>query len=391
MASCHRPGITRRAMLGSAIAGSVALTTGAVGSARQTPTTLPDDADLRAIVDNFITTTGTPGAMAAVWRGDGIPWLYAAGVSDLETQTPLTTSDAVRIASNTKTFTATVILQLIDEGLLSLDDVVSTWIDDVPNGDTATIRNLLGMTSGIFNWIEEPGIEAAWIADPLMPWTPEQAIDIARANPPYFAPGEGFHYTETNYFLLGLIAEAVTSTSIDVLITQRLLTPNNLTRTSFPTIPDMPEPFSRGYVPNEAGGTPIDFTISNPDFPWTAGAMVSTLEDMLAWARLLANGDLISPELQAQRLELTILTTDPYLVGYGLGIFTMAGYWGHNGGVNGYSTFMVHNPDTDTTIVAATNLSTNEGGGADVIFGEIARLLDPTLIPPASPVASPAT
>jgi D-alanyl-D-alanine carboxypeptidase len=151
----------------------------------------------------------------------------------------------------------------------------------------------------------------------------------------------------------------------------------------------MPEPYSRGYVPNEDGGDPIDFTINNPNFPWTAGAMISTLEDMLAWARLLANGDLISPELQTQRLELTTIATDPYVVGYGLGIFTMAGYWGHNGGVNGYSTFMVHNPDTDTTIITATNLSTNAGGGADMIFWEIARMLDPALIPPASPEATP--
>lgn len=381
------PGLTRRALLVSTIASSAAVTIGAGVSARQTPIAVPDDAALRAIVDNFVATTDTPGAMAAVWSGDGIPWLYAAGVSDIETQTPLSTSDAVRIASNTKTFVATVVLQLVDEGMLSLDDVVSTWIPDVPNGDIATIRNLLGMTSGIFNWFEEPGIEAAWVADPLIPWTPEEAIDIAREHPPYFAPGEGFHYTETNYFLLGLIAEAVTGTSINDLITDRLLTPNGLTRTSFPTTPDMPKPFSRGYLPDETGGAMIDFTSSNPDFPWTAGAMISTLEDMLAWARLLANGDLISPDMQAQRLELTVLATDPYLVGYGLGIFSMAGYWGHNGGINGYSTFMVHNPETNTTIVAATNLSTNEGGGADAIFGEILRLLNPSLIPAASPAS----
>lgn len=381
------PGLTRRALLVSTIASSAAVTIGAGVSARQTPIAVPDDAALRAIVDNFVATTDTPGAMAAVWSGDGIPWLYAAGVSDIETQTPLSTSDAVRIASNTKTFVATVVLQLVDEGMLSLDDVVSTWIPDVPNGDIATIRNLLGMTSGIFNWFEEPGIEAAWVADPLIPWTPEEAIDIAREHPPYFAPGEGFHYTETNYFLLGLIAEAVTGTSINDLITDRLLTPNGLTRTSFPTTPDMPKPFSRGYLPDEAGGAMIDFTSSNPDFPWTAGAMISTLEDMLAWARLLANGDLISPDMQAQRLELTVLATDPHLVGYGLGIFSMAGYWGHNGGINGYSTFMVHNPEINTTIVAATNLSTNEGGGADAIFGEILRLLNPSLIPAASPAS----
>jgi len=383
--------LSRRQFATTTAAATGALTLGGTLSARQNPIAMPDDATLRAVVDTYVSSTGTPGAMAAVWQGDAIPWLHAAGVSDLETQAPLAVTDAIRIASNTKTFTATVILQLIDEGLLSLDDVVSTWVADVPNGDTATIRDLLGMTSGIYNWIEAPGVEAAWIDDPLMPWTPEEAIDIARENPPYFAPGEGFHYTETNYFLLGMIAEAITDTPIDVLITERLLTPNNLTRTSFPTTPDMPEPYSRGYVPDESGGPPIDFTINNPDVPWTAGAMISTLEDMLAWARLLANGDLISPELQDQRLELTTISTDPYVVGYGLGIFTMAGYWGHNGGVNGYSTFMVHNLETDTTIVTATNLSTNAGGGADMIFWDIARLLDPALIPAATPEASPAS
>ena len=381
---------SRRAVLGSTLAGAAAFSLGVTVPARQTPVTFPAETAMRDIVDTFVATSGTPGAMAAVWHGDGAPWLYAAGVGNLETQAPLTTDDAVRIASNTKTFTATVVLQLIDEGLLSLDDVVATWMPDIPNGDTATIRNLLGMTAGIFNWIEAPGIEAAWIADPLMPWTPEEAIDIARENPPYFAPGEGFHYAETNYFLLGVIAEAVTSTPIDVLITERLLTPNSLTRTSFPTTPAMPEPYSRGYVPDPSGGTPLDLTLSNPDFPWTAGAMISTLDDMLVWARLLTSGTLISPELQAERLQLTTISTSPFVLGYGLGIFTIAGYWGHNGGINGYSTYMVHNPETDTTIVTATNLSTNQGGGADQIFLALAALIDPALIPAASPVASPA-
>lgn len=390
MSSSFASRVSRRQLLASSAVGLGAIAMSDSLIAGQTPVAqLPDDADLRAIVDTFVATTGTPGAMVGIWQGNDAPWLYASGVSDITANTPLSTDDAFRIASVTKTFVATVVLQLIEEGLLTLDDVVATWVADIPNGDTATIRNLLGMTAGIFNWIEEPGLEAAWIADPLMEWTPEDGIEIARANPPYFAPGEGFHYAETNYFLLGLIAEAITETPIQVLIADRILTPQNLSRTSFPTIPDMPEPYSHGYAPDETSGEPLDVTILNPNVGWTAGAMISTLDDLLAWARILADGTLLSADLQAQRLELTTISTDPYILGYGLGIFNMAGYFGHNGGINGFSTFMVHNPVTGTTIVAATNLSTNNGGGADAIFWEVARLLDPALIPAATPVASP--
>ncbi len=333
---------------------------------------------MEQIVDDFLASTGTPGALAGVWIPGHGAWTYAAGVGNLEATTPIALDDAVRIASITKTFTATVVLQLVDEGMLGLDDVLETYYPGMPNGDRITIRHLLGMRAGLFNWVEDPGFEEAFDADPLMEWSPEQGIDLARTNPVYFEPGEGFHYAETNYFLLGVIAENLTGKPIHDLITERILTPLGLQRTSFATTPEMPEPYVRGYLADPAGGAARDVTAVNPDVPWTAGAMISTIDDLRVWSEALVGGTLLSPGTQAERLKTLPISADaPFR--YGLGIFEVLGFFGHNGGIYGYSTFIGHRPDDGATIVTATNLADNDGGGADQIFASLAQLLYPSL------------
>ena len=110
----------------------------------------------------------------------------------------------------------------------------------VLNGDQITIRHLLAMRSGVANFLEDPDFLAAYAADPLMPFSPRVALDIVQSYPADFPPGEGFHYSETNYFLLGLIAERVTGLPIDDAIDQWIAQPLGLTSTSLPTTPSCP-------------------------------------------------------------------------------------------------------------------------------------------------------
>lgn len=342
-------------------------------------------AGLEAILAAHIERTGAPGAAAGVWIPGRGEWLQAKGVSNIETNAPLQVSDKIRIASITKTFVGTALLQLVDEGLLGLDDVLENYVPDVPHGDTATIRQVIGMTSGIFSYTEDEEFLAAYLQDPMMVFSPGEAIDIARRHEPYFPPGAGFHYSDTNYILLGLILEQLTGVTAEEAITQRILAPLGLDDTSVPIDAAMPEPYSHGYFRDDETGELRDVTLSNPALSWTAGAMISTLEDLRTWSEALAAGKLLSPEIEAERVALTPLPAPAAHIGYGLGIMDIAGFEGHNGGILGYSTFMVTRPEDGATIVTAVNLSGIEGGLADAMFVDIVDLLFPGDLPEATP------
>ena len=312
-------------------------------------------------MDAHRTAAGAPGAVVGVWVPGHGTWVRAQGVGDVGTGAPITTADTVRIASITKTFTATVVLQLVDEGKLRLDDVLEPHVPGLPNGARITVRQLLGMTSGVFNILEDPAFLAAYEADPLLPFTPQEAIAIARTHPAAFAPGERFHYSETNYLLLGLIVERLTGRSAGEAIEQRIVR----------------------YSPGPNGGPLRDLTRTNPGVSWTAGAMVSNLDDLRVWVKALATGALLSPSTQQERLRMTAIPGgEPVDARYGLGIFSLVGFLGHNGAIAGYSTVAVYLPEEDATIVVLVNTSTLEGGATDAILFDVAGLLFPNRFPP---------
>lgn len=343
------------------------------------------------VVTEFLKSSGTPGAIVGLWIPERGSLVKTYGVSDIETGVAPTEADTFRIASNTKTFVATLLLQLVDDGLIALDTPISEFDFNFPKSETATLAQLLGMTSGIFSYTEDEGFATEYIADPMMPFTPQEALEIARKHDPYFAPGEGIHYSDTNTVLAGMIAEQLTGKSLPDLLAERIFTPELLHSSSFPVSdPAMPDPHLTGYTPPAEHKPMADATESNPDVGWAAGAMISNLTDLSVWVELLATGALLSPETQAARLHF-IPMAEGSPVQYGLGIMELFGFYGHNGGIAGYSTIMLHDPDDGTTIVIATNLSDEHGGGADTIALGLIQLLLPERLPgSASPVASPA-
>ncbi|MGH2583511.1 MAG: serine hydrolase domain-containing protein [Dehalococcoidia bacterium] len=335
---------------------------------------------LSRILARHMMDQGIPGVVAGVWIPGRGNWVGVAGTSDTATGAPLLREDKFRIASVTKTFTATAVLQLVDDGKLSLDDHLEQYITGIPNGDQITIRQLLGMMAGIFNWIEDPAFMDAYGRDPLLPFTPQDVVEIVRRHPPDFAPGERVQYSDTNYILLGLIIEQVTGRPAGEVITEHVIRPLGLTNTSFPTTPAMPSPYSHGYA-EAADGTGLrDVTLSNPDVPWTAGAIISDLGDLRVWAKALATGTLLSPATQRERL--TFRPEPGTGAGYGLGIFDVDGFIGHNGAIFGYSTWVVYLPEEEATIVVLTNRAETETETATGIFADIARLLFPGRLPP---------
>lgn len=387
--------VLRQGGAGIAVVAGLGLSRTAGMAAQATPDTVPSTppADtpfppaerdaLAATLQGAVAAGLVPGAVVGFWVPGRGTWVAAAGVGDAATGAPVTAADAFRIGSVTKTFTATAVLQLVDDGAVGLDDLVARYVPGVPNGDLATVRQVLSMTAGIPNYTADPAFLAAYTADPLMAFGPEDAIAIAAGHQPDFAPGAEFRYSDTNYIVLGLLIERVTGQPAPEVIARRILAPLGLGRTSFPTSPDMPPPYAHGYLLTNQEGAPREITRSNPDVAWTAGAMVSDLDDMRVWANSLASGALLSPKTQRARLAWTVWPGPPDVeVRYGLGIMEIAGFMGHGGNIFGYSTFVAYLAEEDATFVVLTNGGSTSEGNALGLFAALAQPLFPARFAP---------
>ncbi len=335
--------------------------------------------DLRASLEAVVKQTNVPSAVVVVRSGDFGDATFTFGTTELGGTQPVTTRDHGRVGSITKTMTATIILQLVEEGRLTLDDPISRYAADVPDGDRITIAQLLDMRSGLFSYTEDPQFLAATEVDPQRVWTPQELLDIAFAHPADFPPGSNFHYTNTNYILLGIIMEQLTGQTASELFEQRLFAPLGMHDTVLPALEDcsMPAPFVHGYhygnwedalsaeqQAQVAAGTlvPDDVSEANPSWGWTAGSVISTPDDLVVWVDALVSGTLLDPATQRLRLH-SIRSLGPdypqaegvYEYGYGMDrLFT---YYGHGGQITGYNTEMKRDPDTDTDIVVFATLT----------------------------------
>ncbi|MFT4037354.1 MAG: serine hydrolase domain-containing protein [Thermomicrobiales bacterium] len=339
---------------------------------------------LHEIVERNLAATESPGALVGVWQPGHGEWQHAAGLADITTGRAVSLDDHVRIASNSKAFTATAVLQLVDDGLVGLDDPIETYVPGIPNGEEITVRQVLGMDAGIADYIAIPEITAEYAANPMMPMGPDEILAIIRSSTPDYAPGAEIRYSNSNYIVLGFLLEAVTGQTAEAAITERVITPLGLTGTSVPYTAFMPEPSMHGYFAENLGDPLIDVTRSNPRFPWTAGSIISTLADMRAWGEALAQGTLLSPETQAARETWRPFNPAAPGVAYGLGLLNFNGLIGHNGGIAGYSSWILHEPASGFTIVIVVNRAGEKGGTADPFLHDILALLLPGDLPSAA-------
>ncbi|MCB0941262.1 MAG: beta-lactamase family protein [Mycobacterium sp.] len=321
-------------------------------------------AELDTAITAAMQATGVPGVIVGVWspRGD---YIRAVGVADTATGAPMQTDFYSRIGSETKTFTVTAVLQLADRHKIGLDDPIGRYLDGVPGGDVITVRQLAGMRSGLANYTETQGFRDAITADPHRAYSPAELLGFAFAEPPVFAPGEGLQYSNTNTILLGLLVEKISGMRLGDYLRDHVLAPLRLSHTSFPFGAEFPAPHAQGYTELTDDGPPITATDWNPSWAWSAGAMISTLADLHTWAAAVATGALLSPEMQRQRLQTVHEDGLPPDVGYGLGIFTVGGWIGHNGSLPGYQAVVVYQPETRTTLVILTNTDVSPPGGGE--------------------------
>jgi D-alanyl-D-alanine carboxypeptidase len=333
---------------------------------------------MEKVVTDAMSSENIPGVIVGVWVPGGGTWIEAKGKADIKTGRGIGEEDRVRIASNTKSFTATVVLQLAEEGELSLDDRLDKYIQGVPYGDRITVRQVCNMTSGIFSFTEDEQFNKEFTENPLMEFTPQQGVDIALKHQPYFAPGQGWHYSDTNYEILGIIIEKVTGNKAGEEITRRIIEPLSLENTSFPSTPDIGGSHSKGYVFMEGKGL-VDYTRLNSDVPWTGGAVISNLSDMRTWARAAAEGELLSKEMHEQQVDW--VDTGEGNSKYGLGIMNIDGFIGHHGAIFGFNSVFFYYPEEDATIVVFTNQSTNSSNEAADIFVGLFEVLFPEKIP----------
>ena len=309
-----------------------------------------------------------PGAIVYVDVPGQGSWTTALGMGNLATREPMQVNDYMRVGSIAKTFTATVILQLVDQHKLGLDDPVSKYQPQVPNGAHITIRELLNMSSGLFTYDADEGYEQAFLANPYKVWQPQELLAIAFKHPPVFAPGTGWYYDNTNYILLGLIMQQLTHLPAEQAFQRYLFGPLGMRQTSLPspTSSAIPAPHAQGYMYGTdftGKGPLLNVTDWNPSWGWTAGAAISTPHDLQIWAKALATGQLLSAATQQERLSWVNLGTwlgKPYR--YGLGVVDYGGFLGHNGQIAGFQSWMGYQPEMRATIIVLTNLDTAADG-----------------------------
>jgi D-alanyl-D-alanine carboxypeptidase len=343
-----------------------------------------DRAALQAMVDATVQELLVPGVVVLLRTPQG-EFTAASGTTELGAQTVPGADTHFRIASVTKTTTAAVILQLAQEGKLKLDDPVSKYVPEVPNGDNITLAQLLEMRSGLFSFTDAPALSVSMDNDPTRVWTPQELLAIALAQPPMFAPGSEYYYSNTNYVLLGLIIEQLDGKPLATVFEDRLFEPLGMTNTMFPsaTSTAIPEPYSHGYLYGSAShvmlGTPLytpemeaeakagtlqptDYTDINHSFAFAAGAVISTAADLATWMKALAGGKVFNAE--HQRLwqdSAKIIDPSNSYNWYGYGIDQLR--WGpntidlHGGQTPGYNSEAAYDSANDMTLIVWTNLT----------------------------------
>ncbi|MFI9749918.1 serine hydrolase domain-containing protein [Streptomyces collinus] len=325
---------------------------------------------------------GVPGVTLTVRRGHGT-WAATAGVGNVETGKPRSARDHYRIASISKTFVATVVLQLEAEKRLSLDDTVEKWLPGVVRGNghdgrRITIRQLLNHTSGIFDYLEDTGFQqkymtaAGFMKHRFDEAAPEDLLAVAMANEPYFRPGTSFAYSNTNYLLAAQVIEKATGNDYGDEIDRRIIAPLHLTSTSVPTTRvTLPRPSSRAYskLARETTGPTYDVTELNPRLAYGSGQMVSSSADLTRFYSALLGGRLL-PREQLKEMKTTV-DSSRETSRYGLGLVDRklgcgVHVWGHDGGIYGSNSDAVTTEDGRHSL--AVNFNGDWSGSTDAII-----------------------
>ncbi|WP_329584495.1 beta-lactamase family protein [Kitasatospora sp. NBC_01250] len=361
------------------------------------PDARPDSAALQQELTAILAQGGATSAIAEIRENGQVAWRGSAGVARLGSSAPAPLDGRFRVGSVTKTFLATVVLQLSAEGRVGLDDPIERYLPGVvPNGGAITVRQVLSHTAGIYDYTDDPRFAEDTEAEQEQlattgrwtTYTPEQLISVATSHPPYFAPGQGWHYSNTDYQLVGELIDKVTGHSWRTEVQQRILRPLDLRHTYLPgTATRIPGPHAHGYLPLATG--PADITDLNPSVAGSAGEMISTTDDLARFNAALLGGRLLAP---AQLAEMTSTVPAGQGMDYGLGLMRATlpcgEAWGHTGGIYGYLTYLVG--DRSGTRQIALSVTPDDPARFTAVAQAINALVGQTFCAaPTAPAPSP--
>jgi CubicO group peptidase (beta-lactamase class C family) len=325
---------------------------------------------MQARLDSLREKHGIPGISAAVIFPDGSTWLGTSGMADIEQSAPVTTDTAFAMASVSKTFTAALIMALVQDGRLSLDTTAASVLPSLRLDPAVTVRQLLDHTSGLHDFFFGKGVDAALLGDPGRRWDIADSMDFV--GKPYFKSGTGWHYSNTNYLVLGAIAETVGGAPLGEQLRTRFLDPLGLTHTTYQPDEAPRGPVAHGYRFRTGSATApaIDLTDGSAIVPFTsvvtaaagAGGIASTAGDVARWARALYEGDALD-EATVQAMVDDVAITAPFRPRrpYGLGVqaLPISGHpaLGHSGRFIGSRSVVRWLPDSHLTVAVLTNQS----------------------------------
>jgi D-alanyl-D-alanine carboxypeptidase len=333
------------------------------------PPNTPVESSLQQVLDQAVAKPGVllPGAITHYRDAAYAPWSGSAGLADMTARTPMAPHDRIRAGSILKTFLATVTLQHVEEGRLSLDQTLTALLptsvtDRVANADRITLRMLLSHTSGIPEWDTED-IDLLVLQDPARIWTDDEAIDLAAREPAWFPPGTAWRYSNTNYTLVGMVLDRAGGGSWRQQVRSRIVARLGLTSTELPENGDrtIAPPFARGY--HEVAGAPVDTTHVDPSMAGAAGGhgLITSAQDLARFLEALLAGRLFArPETLAAMTTMVDAPGPegfPHRYGLGLESYELDGTTviGHSGSAAGYASMMFKVQGKETTLVTSIN------------------------------------
>ncbi|WP_424918983.1 serine hydrolase domain-containing protein [Streptomyces sp. wa1064] len=375
--STRRDGRRRRAVSAAAALAVGVMTLGVLAPPAASESAAPaaaaaGPATVQRALNTLVRDDGMPAALASVKDRNGRTRTYTAGVGDLTTGSEVPRDGQVRIGSNTKAFTAVVVLQLVGEGKIDLEAFVDTYLPGLVrgkgiDGSRITVRQLLQHTSGLPDYgvhLDDDEIRNRY-------FEPRELLDLALDHPADAEPGETWGYSNTNYVLAGLIVQKVTGRPLAEEMDRRVIQRIGLRHTYFPAPGEMTvrEPHPRGYHRSPQDGPLRDFTEMDPSAGWAAGQLISTNSDLNRFFTALLAGRLL-PAAQLAEMRTTVPAGTSGLR-YGLGLtsrpLSCGGvYWGHGGDIAGYETRGGATDDGRAANVAVTSIPTDEAAARHV-------------------------
>jgi D-alanyl-D-alanine carboxypeptidase len=332
-------------------------------------------ARLQAELDAVRVRLGIPGVSVTIIFRDGSSWTGTSGRADVAARVDIAPDTAFALASVSKTYTAALILTLVRDGRIDLDASARTYVPEAALDPRITIRQLLNHTSGLDDFFLHRPIDKALLADPDAFWSVKRTLKYV--GKPYFPPGTGWHYSNTNYLYLGLIAERITGVPLAIELRNRFFGPFDLNGTWYQAVAKPIGPLAHGYRFESARliEPPIDLSTGSRVAPFTsvisaaggAGSIAATSSDAARWTRLLYSGKVLGPEMTAEMLD-GVADTASYRprVPYGLGVqaFPIDGRLavGHSGRFVGFRSAVRHLLAEGVTIAVLTNQSRADPG-----------------------------